>query len=322
MNYLKLCIVFLFFWSVNAEEQIGIASQFMKDQGINKHESVLLATSFEDGIKVPLKIHRKGVELLKDEEIAHNGQHAVKITATKNVDQGGDVKYKWDKGVETCYMRVYVRFDKDTLMPHHFIGMGGHTPTYKYRWGGSAGLRPPGGKDGKFAATLEPPKGANGGWKFYTYWHEMHSWQTVHGEADGRPNAFYGNNFRPEKQPHFKRDEWICVELMIKLNTPGKHDGEQAFWINGEKVGHWKAGSPEGTWIRDSFRSFGKWNKDPKPFEGFNWRTDEALKINYIYLQWYLSKNQSWPKMTADKNTVYFDDLVLATEYIGPMKKE
>lgn len=300
----------------------GLAATFPNDQGIVKHPDVIFATDFEDGIQEPLKIARKGVTAHVNPALAFSGTGCAEITATKDVDEGGDIALKWDHGVETCYLRVYIRFDKDTLMPHHFINITAMTDTYKYRWGGAAGLKPEGGTNGKVGTTLEPPKGDNGNWKFYSYWHEMHSWQTPEGKADGRPNAFYGNNFSVENSPAVVRDEWICVEMMLKLNTVGKNDGEQAFWINGVKVGHWQPGSPVGTWIRDNFATYGNFNKNPKPFEGFNWRTDDALLINHIKLQWYLSKDKSWPKMTSARNTVYFDNLVVAKSYIGPMAKK
>lgn len=300
-------------------EKESLSEQYPDDEGISNDQRVIIASDFESGINDPFKISRKGVVALQDDNIAFTGKGCVQITATKNVDEGGDVKIHWSEGVDTCYMRVYVRFEKDTLMPHHFINVSGFNNSYKYRWGGSAGLRPPGGQNGKVSTTLEPPKDESGKWKFYSYWHEMRSWQTPEGKSDGRKNAFYGNVFSMEESPVIVRDEWICCEIMIKLNTPKAYDGEQAFWINGKKIGHWKTGSPEGTWLRENFRTFSKWNTSPKPFEGFNWRTDKSLKINNVTLQWYLSKNQSWPKMKVDKNTVYFDNLVIATEYIGPM---
>lgn len=300
----------------------GIAAAYPKDQGIRKDPVVIYATGFELDIEAPLKVGRDGVLVLKSKQIAHQGQACAQITATKNVDEGGDLAIQWPAGVEECYLRVYVRFDQDTLMPHHFINLGGHTPTYKYRWGGGAGLKPPSGKSGAFSTTLEPPKGEKGAetWKFYSYWHEMHSWQTPTGISDGRPNAYYGNNFHIKQHSPLVRDQWICLEIMLKLNTVGKHDGEQAVWINGQKRGHWKQGSPNGTWLRGTFYAFDKYNQNPQPFEGFNWRTTDALKINKASLQWYLSNNASWPKMKVDKNMVYFDDLVIATKYIGPME--
>ena len=37
------------------------------------------------------------------------------------------------------------------------------------------------------------------------------------------------------------RVKWICVEVMLKANSsPEKADGEQALWIDGKPVGHWK----------------------------------------------------------------------------------
>ncbi len=65
----------------------------------------------------------------------------------------------------------------------------------------------------------------------------MHSWQTLSGAADKRPNSYYGNGFRMEDTPSLVRDKWICLELMIKLNDAAKHNGEQAFWIDGIKMG-------------------------------------------------------------------------------------
>jgi hypothetical protein len=316
-----LCLLVLLQGALAAADEPSLSEQHPDDQGMSKDPSVLFATDFEEGIQEPLKITRKGVVALQDDPVAFSGKGCVRITATKNVDEGGDVAFQWKNGVDQCYLRVYVRFDKETLMPHHFLNLTGFTDTYKYRWGGSAGLRPPGGKDGKVGTTLEPPKGEHGKWKLYTYWHEMHSWQTPEGKADGRPNAYYGNNFQMEEGPDLVRDRWICCEMMIKLNTPGQYDGEQAFWIDGKRIGHWKQGSPEGTWMRETFHTFGPWNAHPKPFEGFNWRTDAVLKINKILLQWYLSSDQSWPKMTAERNIVYFDNLVVATKYIGPLVK-
>lgn len=299
----------------------GIAARHPEDRGIAADPEVIFATDFEDGIKAPLKIERKGVAAFTDAAVPFSGKVCAQITATKDVDEGGDISLRWPTGVDTCYMRVYIRFDAETAMPHHFINMTAMTDTYKYRWGGAAGLKPEGGKDGKVGTTLEPPKGENGAWKFYSYWHEMHSWQTPEGRSDGRPSAFYGNNFSVEGSPKLVRDAWICVEMMLKLNTVGQNDGEQAFWIDGRKIGHWKKGNPSGTWIRENFATFGQYNTKPQPFEGFNWRTADELKINNVKLQWYLSSDQTWKKMTAVRNTVYFDNLVVAKSYIGPLAK-
>jgi len=56
------------------------------------------------------------------------------------------------------------------------------------------------------------------------------------------------------------------------------------------------------------------------PFEGFRWRTHADLKINFFWLLFYVTENAGRQnRVTAEKeNRVWFDDIVVATEYIGP----
>ena len=170
----------------------------------------------------------------------------------------------------------------------------------------------------------DPP----GAWSFYSYWCEMHSWQTPEGEPDGvQPNPYYGNLFGPLEPEQAKRDQWQCVEIMIKLNDPELSNGEQAFWIDGKLIERYGPGTITGTWFRDQFRRSGVFNTDPKPFEGFRWRTTEDLKINTFWLEYYLAhvfENDYSPADTTipyndNVARMYFDNVVLATEYIGPV---
>jgi hypothetical protein len=101
---------------------------------------------------------------------------------------------------------------------------------------------------------------------------------------------YWGNSFLPEEQPAIERDRWYCVELMLKHNKPNQADGEQAFWIDGNLIGHWK---------------------------NFNWRTDSQLKANAFTLESYVTNR--WTKQRI--NIVYFDNVVIAKEYIGPTGK-
>ena len=55
-----------------------------------------------------------------------------------------------------------------------------------------------------------------------------------------KDGKYWGNSFGVPTAPLISRDRWICVEFMLKHNTPGLPDGEQAFWIDGELQGHWK----------------------------------------------------------------------------------
>jgi hypothetical protein len=147
---------------------------------------------------------------------------------------------------------------------------------------GHAGLLPNG--DERFNTALEPTGmyaryPAPGVWNFYTYWHEM---------KESRDGKYWGNSFRPDSQQVIQKDRWICAEFMLKHNTPGQADGEHAFWIDGTLMGHWC---------------------------GINWRKVESLKANSLGLESYVT--DSWTK--NEVNTVYFDNVVVAREYIGPV---
>jgi hypothetical protein len=105
------------------------------------------------------------------------------------------------------------------------------------------------------------------------------------------------------------------VELMVQVNDLGQSNGEQAFWIdgrlvrdNGQIISHLGPGYPNGSWLRD------KWSPDPagEPFEGFRWRTAADLLVNYVWLYVYTEED-------SYDIPVWYDDVVGATSYIGPL---
>ena len=75
----------------------------------------------------------------------------------------------------------------------------------------------------------------------YLYWGDMKSYN------DG-VNC-YGNdmvNGSPTAQ-NLTWDKWICVELMVKMNSPiTASNGELRIWQDGVEVGYWKPGFPNG----------------------------------------------------------------------------
>lgn len=192
-------------------------------------------------------------------------------------------------------MRFYVRFDPGCDYVHHFVTLRANKGLHgsdKWSGFGGAGERPVG--DERFSTALEPWGNwarwpAPGKWNFYSYWHEMKV------SPDGK---YWGNSFSPEPQPSsaksgteggpvIQKDRWICAEFMLKHNTPSQSDGEQAFWIDGHLLGHWT---------------------------GINWRKSGSLQANALTLESYVTDR--WTKNTT--NVVYFDNVVIAREYIGP----
>ena len=106
--------------------------------------------------------------------------------------------------------------------------------------------------------------------------------------GDGK---YWGNSFMPEPPVVPERGRWYAMEMMIQANTPGKADGRQAFWVDGKKVGD---------------------------FGGIEWRATADLQANAFWLMSYVTEHSA---KTNKVNRVWFDDVVVATEYIGPIRK-
>jgi hypothetical protein len=104
-----------------------------------------------------------------------------------------------------------------------------------------------------------------------------------HPEQRGR----YGDNFYPEPKFLVERDRWYCCELMVKANTVGQRDGRIAFWVDGKLKGD---------------------------FAGLRLRDVDSLKINFLSIGFYIGNNR------VRDNRMWFDDVVVATSYIGPIK--
>ncbi len=279
----------------HTQEGQGIATKYPNDKGIEKDPDIVLAENFEDGdykkrwddVKNP-----KCLELCEDPKNVHSGKHSIQITATLGDNTGGHLYKMLSKGLDTCYLRFYAKFEKEHEYVHHFVHLTAYNPGTKWPQGG-AGELPDGSK--RATTGIEPwgnwgrhkPPGA---WNFYTYWCEMKK------SKDGK---YWGNSFAPEEPVLVERDKWICVEMMMKMNSsPDKEDGEQAFWIDGKCAGRWG---------------------------GFRWRTLEELKINGIWILYYITENapkQNNVKDPKKVNRIWFDDILVAKSYIGPLCKE
>lgn len=214
------------------------------------------------------------------------GRRCLRVEANLSRNTGGGLT-KWFKSAERLHVRFYTRFDAQCDYVHHFVTLRANKAlTGRDRWSGfgGAGLKPVG--DERFSTAIEAWGNwgrfpAPGRWNFYSYWHEM---------EPSRDGKYWGNSFLPENEPDIEKGRWICVEFMVRHNTPGQRDGEQAFWIDGTLRGHWK---------------------------GFSWRTQEGLLANALTLESYITDR--WTKQ--ETNVVSFDDVVIARDYIGPVAR-
>ncbi|MFN3189024.1 MAG: hypothetical protein ACE361_00760 [Aureliella sp.] len=266
----------------------GFAKDYPRDQGISSYPSVIFSDDFEEGDLGHKweEIGNRGdsLELVTQERPDLDIRNrALKVTATLGKNTGGGLT-KWFESSERIFIRFYTRFDEDCDYVHHFCTLRANKSLRGgERWSGfgGAGKLPIGSE--RFSTAIEPwgnwgqwtPPGR---WNFYSYWHTMKA------SPDGQ---YWGNGFRPESQPNIKRGEWICVEFMLKHNVPGRNDGEQAYWINGQLRGHW---------------------------QGINWRSSHDLWANAFTLESYVTDR--WTEQI--QNVVYFDNVVIAKAYIGP----
>jgi hypothetical protein len=267
----------------------GLAATFPADAGLRKHDQVIFADDFESGdlgVGWDETSNKEGKVLsFADPSAAHLGKRCIRVEAHLGQDTGGGFT-KWFEPADQTFVRFYTKFDPTCDYVHHFVTLRANRSLRGGdRWSGfgGAGLKPEGSE--RFSTAIEPwgDWGRNpppGRWNFYSYWHEMEK---------SRDGKFWGNSFAAPDAAVIPRGQWVCVEFMLQHNTPGRPDGEQAFWIDGKLLGHWK---------------------------GINWRKTETLKANALTLESYITNN--WTKKPT--NTVFFDNLVIAKAYIGPSK--
>ncbi len=209
-----------------------------------------------------------------------SGRYSLEITGQPGPETGGSLPVWFMPGYDTVYARWYCKFAEDFDQGNfmHFNRLMAGPPGDYYAAFGHAGTRP-NGKD-RFTTGIEPwhdygKNPAPGVMAFYSYFPDM---------KPDRQGNYYGTMFFTDPPVLIERGRWYCVEMMVKANTPGKHDGEQAAWIDGKEVVH---------------------------VTGLRWRDIEELKVHCFRLSLYLHDS---PRV----NRVWFDNIAVSTQYIGP----
>lgn len=299
----------------------GLSAKYPGDAGISGDPAVLVAETFEEASLESIlgrwddvsNEDGKVLALSKDVPTDSAGTQSLQITATLGENEGGHLYRRLPRGVEQLYSRFYVKFPDEAQYIHHFVHVGGYNPPTPYPQGG-AGTRPRG--DDRVTAGIEPTGcygsyPAPGVWNFYCYWPEMKI------SADGK---YWGNGLRPAEDVLIPVDTWQCVEVMMKLNSsPDSHDGELALWVDGKLRGHFTQRASRTEWSGEGFRLT---EAGGEPFEGFRWRTSADLKLNFFWLLHYVTEGAYQMQGVAHPkpaNVVRFDDIVVATKYIGPV---
>lgn len=297
----------------------GIAARYAGDRGIGDDPRVLLHEDFETGDVAELSrrwtnVSNQDGRVLALESGGPTGRgRCLRMTATPGENTGGHLYKRLPREVDTLHARFYVRFPGDAAYIHHFVHLGGYRPATNWPQGG-AGERPRG--DDRVTVGIEPygergrwaPPGI---WTFYAYWHEMRQ------SADGR---YWGNSIRSDPPAVAPRGRWQCVEVMLKLNSaPDRSDGELALWLDGRPAYRIGPGTRRGPWTGMGFET----REKGEPFDGFRWRAHAGLRLNFFWLLHYVTENAARQNNVAPPtvpNRVWFDDIVVATEYVGPVR--
>jgi hypothetical protein len=278
-------------------EGAGLAAKYPGDVNLSRDASVLFADDFESGdLK---KWDDKSGSIIVTGEKPNAGAKCAAAPMEKGKNIGGEAKKWFLPGADRVFARTYVRFSPDYQYAHHFLTLLASPRSDRWKPFGKAGLKPDGtyfstGMEPWFAWGKNPPPGEL---NLYSYFMDM--------DVDAKMNKYWGNGFFPpgpqkgkaasETKVMPKIDAWQCWEFMVECNTPGKANGRQAMWLDGKLVGD---------------------------FTGIRWRDDPAVKVNCFWLQHY-GYDESDPTRHFHKTrqAVWFDDVVIATQYVGPRIK-
>jgi hypothetical protein len=278
--------------------EVPLSSRYVNDTGIARDPAVLFADDFESGdLKRWDQVRGSAVVV---SNAPHAGRHCAQMEMARGKNTGGDAIKWFLPGADRVFVRCYVKFSADYQYTHHFIWLSGNPPRDKWRSFGKAGLKPDGtyfstGMEPWFAWGKNPPPGEM---NFYSYFVDM--------EVDPKMNKYWGNSFFPPGPGRGTAaaptrvipplDRWQCWEFMLEANTAAdRADGKQTMWLDGKLVGE---------------------------FSGIRWRTDDTVKINCFWLEHYgYDEGDPTKQYWKEKQTVWFDDVVIATRYIGPMER-
>lgn len=289
------------------EGNAGIAAKFPGDAGITKDPAVVFHDDFESVTKaseLPAKwdagvFQERCIRIAEEPENRHAGKRALEFTVPKQAAElSNSVAKQLKEEKEVLFLRYYTKFEKgfDQLGSSH----NGVTICAHYFVNGNATPGVPADGKNKFLACLENWRGdketkSPGDWNVYCYHPEQKDRWGDHFFPSGKvlPNSSersgektFGKAFVERKDVIPELDRWYCHEFMLKANTVGKRDGRIAFWIDGKLLAD---------------------------FPNLRLRDVEALKIDRFALDLHIGSN------TVRENKKWYDDVVAATAYIGPM---
>lgn len=276
----------------NAAVETGLAEKYLLDSGIARDPDVLFATGFEGfwWSRVWTYSSLRNTAAAVDEDVANAFKpligRALKVTIRRGHNLGLDLSYEFAaegyEEPEEIYVRYYLRFG-DNWNPS---ADGGKLPGLAGRYGKAGwGLRKSDGYNGWSMRSefAARPAGSKA----------MRSLTAVGSYADyAEIEDATGATFAWSEGPSalLENNRWYAVEQHVKLNTIGKKDGEFTAWIDGHRVIDKHA---------------------------ILYRRSPKLRIEEVWFNVY----HGGITPAAQEMALYFDNLVVARRYIGPLRR-
>jgi hypothetical protein len=282
----------------------GIAARYPGDIGIESDPAVVFVENFEEASMTEIFNRwgdvKNGPGLLRSSDVPSGsaGSRSLSIPwVGGGVNSGGHLYKVLNPAItDTLHVRYYIKYPSVGNFHHSGIWVGGNNPVSAWP-DPKAGVRPTGSD--RFIAAAEQSNVTHA-FDHYVYFVNM--------RPDGG-GTYWGDFLLNDRSVQAPRDQWVCVEHMVKLNNPvSSANGEHAIWLNGVKVSHLGPGFPTGSWSGGIFTQ----NAGSTAFEGFQWRSTTALPINWIWLQ-----NYSPDDPAGVSSTIMYDHVVAARSYIG-----
>jgi hypothetical protein len=281
----------------------GIAAKYPGDVGIEADPDVIFADDFESysqasnlDQKWDVLYQMQQIRIATEAQNVFSGSQSLEFTVPQ---QNAELSNATDKiltnELDALYLRYYSKFQP----PYDVVGSShnGSMISAHYFINGQATPGVPADGTNKFLANLENWRGdaatsSPGDLNIYIYHPEQRSQWGDHFFPTGivLPNSSqpfdFGSDFvsRPDIIPDL--DQWYYYEYMLKANTPGERDGRITVWLDGQLVAD---------------------------FGNLRLRDVASLKIDRFGLQFHIGSN---PNGETKK---WYDNVVAATSYIGPM---
>ncbi|MGI9305157.1 MAG: hypothetical protein ACR2RB_20995 [Gammaproteobacteria bacterium] len=290
------------------EGHTGIAAHYVGDADIGSDPSVLFADGFESAAVGRLAGWDVwdnvwgDVRVVADANKVHRGRRAVEMAHPGASSSLGASRDFGTDGHDVLHLRYYIKYHANFPGAHHSGGtiLAGDADATT---GSVTGIAPDG--TNHYLASIDavspyfswtPPGNRPPGITYvYCYHMEQASvgdprgqqWGDIFystGDVNGGRDLF-GETFVPRPNYLADRDRWYAFELMVQANTPGARDGRIAVWIDGALVAE---------------------------FPNLRLRSVATLKNKLAVIG-------TWASQAHADKSMWFDDVVVATRYIGPM---